>query len=82
MKTEYKKEVIELLNSMFITSTPEAKNSIPLSLDDIYEMVINVLPAKWIYKSDVYEALKELNFKIYHGKKENDKCFYYYVLEK
>lgn len=33
-----------------------------LSLSEIHNLVINVLPAKWIDQTDVYNALTDLGF--------------------
>ncbi len=79
MKTDYSKEIEDLLNETFIPSTPGDKKALCKTLDDLHEMVIKILPAKWVYIDDVYQVLSKLNFKTYLGKKEDEEGFFYFV---
>ncbi|MAF36838.1 hypothetical protein CL622_07005 [archaeon] len=63
MKTDYKPEIREYISKMFEPSEKSDKESVPISLDEFYVMLINVLPSKWVYKVDVHDVLQELNFK-------------------
>lgn len=63
MKTDYSAETENLINSLFKPSTPEEKNAIGLTLSEIHAQVTNVLPARWVYEDDVFEALTRLGFK-------------------
>lgn len=48
---------------MFEPSSPESKEAVAMTLTGIHEQITNVLPAKWVDESDVYEVLEKLNFK-------------------
>ncbi|MDO6813820.1 hypothetical protein [Tenacibaculum soleae] len=82
MKTEYSQEIKELLSSCFTPVTAEDENAQPKTLEEIHAMVITVLPAKWVYDTDVYTALQSLNFKTSLGKKEEAEGLYYFVIPK
>lgn len=82
MKTNYIEEIEELISKTFTPSTSEDKKAIPKTLEEINMMVINVLPAKWIYDTDVYTALENLNFKVSYGGKEKESGLFYFVVFK
>ena len=66
MKTDYLTEATELIrnnyspvNSLF----QENEYTVKRTLSGMYQEVTNILPARWIYESDIYEILAELGFK-------------------
>jgi hypothetical protein len=79
MKTDYQQEIEKLISSSFTPSTVEDKTALAKTLEDINNMVINVLPAKWVYDTDVYTALQNLNFHTSFGKKDEEEGLYYFV---
>lgn len=79
MKTDYQPEIQNFILKHFEASSSDNEKAVPKTLEEIKEMVINVLPAKWIYDSDVYNALQILNFTPSFGKKEEIEGLYYYL---
>jgi hypothetical protein len=82
MKTDYQQEIENLIANAFIPAAPEDKTALPKTLEEIHAMVINVLPAKWIYDTDVYSALENLGFKVSYGKKDEEPGLFYFVIVK
>lgn len=81
MKTDYQQEIEKLIANAFTpaAAAAEDKSALPKTLEEIHAMVINVLPAKWIYDTDVYSALENLNFKVSYGDKEGEPGLFYFV---
>ena len=82
MKTDYSTEIETLLSSAFKPATAVTENSQPKTLEELHLLVINVLPAKWIYQKDVYDALEKQGFKVSFGKNEKTEGFFYFVANK
>tara|TARA_R110002167_G_scaffold364968_1_gene588355 strand:+ start:11657 stop:11902 length:246 start_codon:yes stop_codon:yes gene_type:complete len=55
---------------MFSPSSPEDDTAHALTLVDIHTQVTNILPSKWVDQADVYNMLKELDYKIFQEKYE------------
>ena len=65
-KTDYSDEVLSLLKENFepVTSRlDESEYTCRLSLRDIHKQITQILPARWVDETDVYDALLELGFK-------------------
>lgn len=86
MKTDYTQELQQLITDWYRpvpTQEAATKTTVHKTLNDIYEDVTNILPAKWVDQSDVYQALSTLGFKpFYHKEEEKSEqppTFYYYL---
>ncbi len=97
MKTEYTEEIKALLENNYdtvdsiIDSNEYTERK---TLSEIHAMITAVLPAKWIYESDIYEVLGMLGFKSFlyafpEVKDENEKvlvpertALYYFLRKK
>lgn len=82
MKIDYSKEIENLISNTFSTASKDVENAKPKTLEEIHTMVINILPPKWVYQTDVYTALQNLNFTASYGKKDSKDGLYYFVLLK
>lgn len=77
----YDTQLRQFFKDHFQPGSIEKKDTLQLSLSQIYEMVTCVLPKKWIYESDVYSALTELGYKASIIEKEEG-VISVYLLEK
>ncbi len=82
MKTDYSEEIETLIDNNFLPSTPEDAKATAHTLEEIHGIVINVLPAKWVYDSDVHTALEKLNFNTFYQTKEEKKGMFYFLIIK
>ncbi|SDS12384.1 hypothetical protein SAMN04487764_1508 [Gillisia sp. Hel1_33_143] len=95
MRTEYISEIKKLLQENFepVQSTFAADEYTERkTLKEIYKFITNILPADWVYESDVYTILEELGFKSFmytlpaqiteDGDIIPEKSFLYYFLNK
>lgn len=80
MTTNYLQEIESLLSKIFTPSTAAEEKAEPKTLEEIQTMVINVLPAKWIYDTDIHTALQNLGFTTSYGKKDDAFGLFYFVL--
>ena len=66
MKTDYLNEAKELLKNHYSpveSIMDESEYTLKKTLAEIHQDITNILPSEWIYKSDVYDIMKELGFK-------------------
>lgn len=79
MKTDYSQEIENLLLKNFAPASADNKEAVAKNLSEINEMVTGVLPAKWVYDSDVYNCLEKLGFKPTYGEKDGVSGLFYFV---
>ena len=72
MKTDYTTELQNLIKNLFIPSTPEDAEAIPMALSELYTQVTNILPEKWIDEADLYNCLENNGFKCFNQVIENE----------
>jgi hypothetical protein len=68
MKTEYYEEIKNLIDQIYTpvdSLLDEREYTKKNSLDEVFNDVTRILPKEWVYRSDVYQALKELGFKTF-----------------
>ena len=68
MKTDYTNEIKKLIqdNYMPVDSQFTGGDYVERkTLSNIYKLVTNVLPERWIYESDIRDILLELGFKTF-----------------
>ncbi|MDN3595316.1 hypothetical protein [Zunongwangia endophytica] len=68
MKTDYTKEIKNLIQDNYTPVDSQFSGGDYLerkTLSNIYKLVTNVLPERWIYESDIQEILLELGFKTF-----------------
>lgn len=68
MKTDFYEDIIELIRNSFspVTSLEEMQeDDLKLTLTKIYNLVVSVLPRRWIEETDVQLALEELGYKYF-----------------
>lgn len=66
MKIDYLDEARELIKNNFtpvLSLMDESEYTVKKTLEDIHNDIINILPSRWIYESDIYDLLAELGFK-------------------
>lgn len=66
MKTEYFEEIKNLISENYTpvqSLLDKTEFTKPKTLDDIFSEVTSIIPKEWVYRSNIYEALKELGFK-------------------
>lgn len=67
IKTDYDEQIRNFLKKNYepVENAIDAEKdyTLKLTLKEIYKQVTSVLPSKYIYEDDVYEALIELGFK-------------------
>lgn len=83
-KTDYSEEIKNLLLNFYspVASKEEAtENTVKKTLEEVHEEVIRVLPGRWIYTDDVFNALDELGFKYFHDQDDEGVTELFYYLE-
>ena len=71
VKTNYTKDLNELIQATYDPATPEEPDIFKFSLSEIHTQVIKILPEQWVNESDIYVSLQKLGFKPHNVKFEN-----------
>lgn len=66
MKTDYIFEIRKLISENYdpvLSAMDKSEWTEAKTLDMVHKEVVRILPADWVYPSDVYQVLEELGFK-------------------
>ncbi len=61
MTQDYTVQIKSLLSSKFVPGKQTSDNK-KLTLNQIYHLVISVIPEKWVSETDVFQAMQELGY--------------------
>lgn len=81
-KTDYSNEIKRLIDNLYspVATKEEATGTTAKkTLTDIHMEVVRILPSRWIYEDDVYQALQEMKFNYFRDVDDDGKpgLFYY-----